>query len=67
MEGYGNVTALAEFLLQLETCSSLTNGQAQQVIELWSKLSRRGDIFTPSSDDTGKIQVVEIFNNRSWC
>jgi hypothetical protein len=38
MEGYGNVTALAEFLLQLETCSYLTNGQAQQVIELWSKL-----------------------------
>jgi hypothetical protein len=63
----------AEFLLQLETCSSLTNGQAQQVIELWSKLStydkKSGDIFTPSSEkvDAGKIQVVQIFNNRSWC
>ena len=27
--GYGSVTALAEFLLPLESCSSLTNGRAQ--------------------------------------
>ena len=39
VEGYGCVTALAEFLLQLETCASLTNAQARKVIELWSKLS----------------------------
>ena len=50
MDGYGNVTSLAEFLLQLETCSSLTKGQAQQVIELWSKLSsydKKAVTFSP--------------------
>ena len=39
VEGYKRVTALAEFLLQLETCASLTNAQARKAIELWSKLS----------------------------
>ncbi|CAB3997296.1 Hypothetical predicted protein [Paramuricea clavata] len=50
VEGYGKVAALAEFLLQLEICSSLTNGQAQQVIELWSKLStydKKAVTFSP--------------------
>lgn len=39
IEGYGRVTALAEFLLQLETCASLTNVQARKVIKLWSNVS----------------------------
>ena len=39
IEGYGRVTAFAEFLLRLETCASLTNAQARKVIELWSNLS----------------------------
>ena len=39
VEGCRRVTALAEFLLQLETCASLKNAQARKVIELWSNLS----------------------------
>ena len=39
LEGYGQVTDLAEFLVELETCLHLTNAQARKCIQLWEKLS----------------------------